>query len=222
MASSNFKRLYAAARPPEYQDELLGSLRRFIDSYCSKHGLAQEKGRAFFELLQQEAFSTPEGVNQMLTEVASGAQRLWTSGKKPSGVSARYAKELCSMLNEAIRLDDEALLEHAVCLVIAINRLCVVRGVRDDTQLKFPTDGICYRGGALPDEHRAFFTPGTQYRVPGFLATSFSEDVAYRFYYGAYNDGLPAVKWVIHLDPRGEREFRFRCKHVNFVEGKNR
>eukprot|EP01048_Picozoa_sp_COSAG05_P023840 COSAG05_NODE_5334_length_1204_cov_7.837104_2_plen_31_part_01 len=31
----------------------------------------------------------------MLTEVASGAQRLWTSGKKPSGVSARYAKELC-------------------------------------------------------------------------------------------------------------------------------
>eukprot|EP01048_Picozoa_sp_COSAG05_P029604 COSAG05_NODE_9824_length_598_cov_3.781563_2_plen_73_part_01 len=73
----------------------MSALQRFIDSYCSRHGLAQEKGRAFFEILQQEAFSTAEGVQQMLTEVASGAQRLWTSGKKPSGVSARYAKELC-------------------------------------------------------------------------------------------------------------------------------
>jgi len=195
----------------------MGALQGFIDSYCAKHGQSRDKGRAFFETMQQEAFSSPEGTQQMLTEVASGAQRLWTSGKRLGG-----AKEMCSMLNEAIRMDDAGLLEHAVCLVIAINQLCVVRGVRDDTQLRFPKDGVCFRGGALPDEHRAFFTRGRQYRVPGFLATSFSEDVAYRFYYNAYDDGMPAVKWVIHLDPRGERDFHFRCKHVNFVETKNR
>ena len=64
---------------------------------------------------------------------------------------------------------------HAMVLILAINKLCVVRGARSDAALKFPDHGVTYRGGALPDEHQAFFTAGKKYRVPGFLATSFNE-----------------------------------------------
>ena len=28
---------------------------------------------------------------------------------------------------------------------------------------------------------------------------------------------MPAVKWIIHLDMRGAKELRYRCKHVNYV-----
>ena len=48
-------------------------------------------------------------------------------------------------------------------------------------QWRFPPDGITYRGGKLPDEHRAFYTVGKKYRVPGFLASTFSRDVAVEF-----------------------------------------
>ena len=57
-----------------------------------------------------------------------------------------------------------------------------------------------------------------KYRVPGFLATSFSEDKARDF---AHTNGTafgrPAVLWVVHVDPRGRNDPAFRCKHVNFV-----
>jgi hypothetical protein len=42
----------------------------------------------------------------MLDNIASGAQRLWTSGHKLQGVPPAFSKELCSILNEAIREDD--------------------------------------------------------------------------------------------------------------------
>ena len=85
-----------------------------------------------------------------------------------------------------------------------------------------PPNGVCFRGGGLPDTHRSFFAVGVKYRVPGFLATSFSEGVAFSFLYRAHTDhALPAVLWRVHLDPRGETDFRFRCKHVNLVKHTN-
>jgi hypothetical protein len=86
-----------------------------------------------------------------------------------------------------------------------------------------PTDGLCFRGGGLKDEHKSFFTAGKVYRYPGFLATSLREDCCDRFLFLAVEEqGLPPVKWIIHLDPRGdekhpEHKFEFQCKHVNFV-----
>jgi hypothetical protein len=35
---------------------------------------------------------------------------------------------------------------------------------------------------ALPLQHHSFFTVGKKYRVPMYLATSFSEDKAYEFW----------------------------------------
>ena len=113
------------------------------------------------------------------------------------------------------------MLVHAMVLILAINKLCVVRGARSDAALKFPDHGVTYRGGALPDEHQAFFTVGKKYRVPGFLATSFNESVAERFIYMAYADGSPCIKWVVHVDERGAADFKYRCKHVNYVESSN-
>ena len=46
------------------------------------------------------------GAEEMLDNIASGAQRLWTSGHKLQGVPPAFSKELCSILNEAIREDD--------------------------------------------------------------------------------------------------------------------
>ena len=58
------------------------------------------------------------------------------------------------------------------------------------------------------------------YRVPGFLATSFSRDVAERFIFNnCYATALrkPAVLWKVHVDPEGERQPGKLCKHVNYV-----
>ncbi len=51
-----------------------------------------------------------------------------------------------------------------------------------------------------------------------FLATSFKEDVAYRFLYMKFADGKTPVKWIVELDPRGRDALQYRCKHVNFCE----
>lgn len=93
---------------------------------------------------------------------------------------------------------------------------------RSDKTISFPPGGRCYRGGGFDDAHRDFFVVGKKYRVPGFLATSFSEDKADEFLYRAHViAGRPAIKWIIELDPRGETQFKYRCKQVNLVERTN-
>ena len=75
-----------------------------------------------------------------------------------------------------------------------------------------------FRGGELPLQHAEFFEAGKKYRVPGFLATSFSEDVAYRFLYMKFAEGRTPVKWIVEMDPRGRDDPVFKCKQVNFVD----
>ena len=47
--------------------------------------------------------------------------------------------------------------------------------------MPFPPNGQIFRGGGFDDSFRGFFTVGKQYRVPGFLATSFSRSKAEEF-----------------------------------------
>ena len=89
---------------------------------------------------------------------------------------AEHRRELCALLNAALRGDDAELLAPAMPLMRGIKSLCVVRGARPEARLRFPPAGVCLRGGGLPDEHRGFFVPGRKYRVPGFLATSFHRE----------------------------------------------
>ena len=55
-----------------------------------------------------------------------------------------------------------------------------------------------------------------KYRVPGLLATSASDLVAYNFYYAAYDRGLPAVLFRVQLDPRGETDPRYGTRPLQF------
>jgi hypothetical protein len=104
--------------------------------------------------------------------------------------------------------------------VRAINTL-LITGRTDKSMIRFPPGGIVYRGGGLPDEHRKFYKPGKKYRVPGFLATTFSSVVAGTFIASADRRGEPCVLWVVHLDPAGEHSVARRCMHVNFVTHTN-
>ena len=70
-------------------------------------------------------------------------------------------------------------------------------------------------------EHFPFFAVGKKYRVPNFLATSFSEDVAQGFLYNAFASGQTPVLWVVRVDPRGADTVKYRCKHVNYVKKSN-
>ena len=103
-------------------------------------------------------------------------------------------------------------------LTRGINALCV-QG-RNEAAVAFPRDGEVYRGTGFDDAHKDFFTVGRAYRVPGFLATSFSEATATEFMRRAARaqaHGHQAVLWVVRVDPAGEHDMTKRCKHVNFV-----
>jgi hypothetical protein len=218
MAGTHFVAAYAALPASEYkfQDQLLGASRRMVYRHSARHSgaMTEAEATAYFERLQAEAFQHKD---ELLSEVAAAAQRMWTSALCLPEVGGR---EFCGVLNEAIRLDEEADARDTAVVVHTINQLLVTR--RTEAKGEFPPGGTCWRGGGLPDQHRAFFQPGTKFRVPMFLATSFSEDTADEFLYRAHVDGgLPAVKWRIRVDPRGETQFKHRCKHVNFVTRTN-
>ena len=71
-------------------------------------------------------------------------------------------QELCSILNGVIRADRASgdALPPAAKLCRGINELCITRRTAKAGELAFPRGGRCFRGGALPDQHRAFFRPG--------------------------------------------------------------
>ena len=155
-----------------------------------------------------------DAVHDVLGELGAVAVLLWTSAKKLAGVPEAHNKELCSLLNAAIRSDDPRLMSTVAVLSRGINTLCVTRRMDDDL-VAFPPNGKTYRGGGFDDAHRGFFVVGKKYRVPGYLATSFEERKANDFI--GWADAPVTVKWVISVDPRGATDRRFACKHVNLV-----
>ena len=179
LASSEFNVLYGAAECPELQHELFSSMHLFIMGMCSRHSVPPAAGKDLFHRLQGESFENPE---ELLSQVQVAATRIWTSTQKlqGAGVDKALNVEFCSLINRALREDAAELMPHLVVVVRAINALCIVR--RDSKSLKFPPNSISHRGGALPQQHHAFFSVGTKYRVPMYLATSFSEDKAYEFW----------------------------------------
>jgi hypothetical protein len=184
LRTSRFLALYddeAVGPLPTHQHELFAALFAFLLLFARCYALAEAAAASAFERMQRGALAEPAGVEEAMGNVPALAQRLWTSdeplvGEGPGGGGAA-ARELCALLNAALRADDEALLRAALPLIRAINSLCVVRGARPERLVRLPPDGRCYRGGGLPDAHRAFFAPGVKYRVPGFLATSFHQPV---------------------------------------------
>jgi hypothetical protein len=179
LLSSNFRREHAAAECPELQHQLFSSMHSLIGDMCTLHKQPAAAGKELFVRLQGESFENPK---ELLSEIQVAASRIWTSTQKlqGAGVDKAFNVEFCSLLNRALRDDDAQLMPHLVVIVRAINALCIVR--RESASLKFPPNAMSHRGGALPQQHHHFFTVGKKYRVPMYLATSFSEDKAYEFW----------------------------------------
>jgi hypothetical protein len=108
----------------------------------------------------------------------------------------------------------------AAVFVRAVNTLLVTRR-KDVFNLRFPPNGVTYRGGGLPDKYRAFYHVGKQFRVAGFFSSSFSRDTAVEFMSSARMREEPCVLWEIHMDPAGERLLNRRCMQVSFIERTN-
>ena len=225
-AGSHFKREYNASGrvPITHATQVLGNLVTFVHTYCHVHGLDSELEKVaaarFVEQLQR-AVAGHHGhhaaaIAAMLGEVGATAELLWTSDEIFVGMN-EHAKEFCSLLNAAIRSDDERLMPSTALLVRAINALCVARR-NGEAQPEFPTNGRTFRGTAFANAHRHFYVEGKKYRVPGFFATSFDETTAMGFAVrNGLDHGKPAVLWEVHVDPAGEHDPARRCKHVNYV-----
>ena len=99
----------------------------------------------------------------------------------------------------------------------ALNTLQITRR-EDGANLSFPPNGVTYRGGALPNDHKKFYKVGALFRAAGFLATSFSQDNASEYMCRASVGGEPCVLWEVHVDPAGGQSQAMRCKHVCYLE----
>ena len=176
---------------------------------------ARASGTSLFNRLSLDAMQRP---GEVVLNVSAAAQRLWTSTQKLEDVPPQHHAELCSMINRALRDDAEDVMPSLAVLVRGINVLCITR--RKPSELKLPPAMRTFRGGELPMEHVEFYRRrvGQKYRVPGYLATSFSERVAYGFLYNKFAEGKTPVKWIVEMDPRGRDDPVFQCKQVNFVD----
>ena len=163
----------------QHQHELFAGIHGFIKAMCRRFGVPDAAGEDLFQRLQGESFENP---HELLSQIQVAATRIWTSTQKlqGAGVDKSLNVEFCSLINRALRDDIAHVMPHLVVVVRAINALCIVR--RETASLKFPPNSESHRGGALPLQHHAFFTAGNKYRVPMYLATSFSEDKAYEFW----------------------------------------
>jgi GrpB-like predicted nucleotidyltransferase (UPF0157 family) len=180
LKSSNFRIAHEkAADIVKKQHELFAAIDGFIVAMCRHFGVPSAAADDLFQRLQSESFENPE---ELLSQIQVAATRIWTSTQKlqGKGVDDALNSEFCSLINRALRDDIADVMPHLVVIVRAINALCIVR--RESKSLKFPPNSESHRGGALPLQHHAFFTAGKKYRVPMYLATSFSEDKAYEFW----------------------------------------
>jgi hypothetical protein len=217
-ATSAFRREYLAAAPPSKYMELLTVVQNVLQVHACVHGHDESDADDMHTRLMKEML---EHRHELLDETMSVAQRLWTSALKHS-VDKR---ELCHIINAAIRADGpDDLITEVAKLSRGINMLLVSirRGVKP---ARFPTDGLCYRGGVLPDEHRFFYERvGSQFRVPGFLATSLVIKKAVWFAKRASTecDGRHhKIVWEVRVDPAGKDDESMLCRNANYVEKTN-
>ena len=218
-ATSNFKHEYAkiGVVPIRRAHQVMAQLDTFLYTFVHAYGItAEADGRLdpFLAALQGQVQAHADGPsNQLLTEVGDTAELLWTSAETFAGMG-EFNKQLCSLLNRAIRDDHPDLAASTAAMARSLRELCVIAPRGGAAAPEFPDGGITWRGTGFDDSMRDFFTEGKEYRVPGFLATSFSEAIARRFIYNeATAYGRPGVLWKVHVDPDPSR----RCKNVNFV-----
>jgi hypothetical protein len=219
---SNFKREYDLVRllQPHEKDRVLRTVRRIVEAFCAglypgdvaATTLQVAAGHRFLQELYHE-WHLDDDADKAAERVWSSMQKLPLVGAGGLG-GAGVEREFCWIFSQAIR-DDSASIARA-CAILARGLKANLVGERNGT---YPAGGVCWRGGGFNMAHRDFFTVGTTYRVPGFLATSLRQAVTNDFMDRAEAAGFPAVQWRIEFDakgdPAGENLRGHRCKHVN-------
>lgn len=198
--------------------ELGADLKDLLRAYCSSEGIEWDGdggGDDFFRVLQRDSLQHGEELADH-EQIKFAAQRMWTSPRQLRG------REFCSIINHALRDDEEEMIRPLASIARAINKLCVHDVGRESfyAEQNHPPDYICYRGGGFDDRHQAFFTvehTPKKYRQPCYLATSFSQQTADDFMgrAAANNSNLSVVRWLIRIDP-----VRL-CRHANLVKRSN-
>lgn len=225
--TSNYKYIISNTSPVEFQDEVFFRLRSFIDFYCETKNIPRQNGLDFFHSLQEEAL----GKQKDYGEASSICARLWTSAKtldvtehnsslsnlsssKPSLSSANCGIipskiELCNILCEVLREDDQKALKMAAILIKGMSH--ITNKARETIQ--WPEDNLLFRGGGIPKSKREQFTEGKKYRCPVLLATSRKRKIGEMLCYRAVNRKIDAILYIIHLD-------KGKCFNVNYI-GRN-
>ena len=194
-ANSRYKRVFDSTQAPKWHYKIPQSIDALVSAYCTRRSI----GDTVRDVFLKDLFNVTSTSTSELDKIREHALRIWTSDKRLQD------RELCSILNEAIRNDDVELLPHAMVIVKALNQHLITRHqprAVDDNML-------LYRGAGLPDVHRSFFTVGKVFRVPMFMATSVNRKVAMRFSYNAHTSDCPAVLWTIR--------FPEDCYHMNLL-----
>jgi len=222
--------------PVDTAAAVLAMVKEFLFHYCDKHGLRNSSAEVmacnnFYKTLAQETAQHAAVNMEVLGEIGATAELLWTSNTPFSGMPDRHSEPLYRLLNMALICDWPETAKAVAGYARAFNMTFAVSRVQK--QSNFPEDGITYRGGGFglvdvtgksPADLKRFFVPNCKYRVPQFLATSFSEEVAKHFISQAASTGAPEmVLWHVHTDQRGdpdndEYDDCYRCKHVNFIQ----
>eukprot|EP00039_Didymoeca_costata_P010264 m.137818 g.137818 ORF g.137818 m.137818 type:complete len:488 (-) comp14761_c1_seq2:24-1487(-) len=201
LKSSKFNKIYSQTAA-EFGVELFYSVLKFITLFAKKNRICPREAETFYKKLEKEA---DKG------DLGERAQKLWTTDLTLEG------RWFCSMLNEAIRKDEVDMMPYVAVIVRAINMNCIARN-HPNLKHPFPPNSTVYRGAVIPEEYLSFFIPGRCFRAPMFLATSFSEKVAEKFYEGHCNGtNKLAVKFIVHVDPAGEFDNTKRCQNANLL-----
>lgn len=211
LRTSLFVSHYDQTQVPQYQDELMGAVRKLLTKYAETHGMPKEEVSAYFERVQKNAIKAGKGEMFSSKSIPFIAVRLWTTAERLGGKI-----ELCSIINRGIVADDAQLMENIAIFVRAINMHCVCRHI--GKPVKWPMTNMTHRGASMPREYQTFFTVGKKFRVPMFLATSADDEIAENFLpqapatAGQQPPFQEPIMWHFHLDPVK------RCKNVNFID----
>ncbi|KAK3269744.1 hypothetical protein CYMTET_21826 [Cymbomonas tetramitiformis] len=207
---------------------------------------AEERVKEFNKRLSDELLgcavkgNTHADVVKELRSLGVVFQRVWTSAQELNVAKEGEDQpmELCSILNQAIRDDDEVTMNLVIQVVDGINKSVLPRagGISCTITTDLHQRGcdweldkreehrhmddpfgckLCFRGGGFgrDPKYREFFECGKMYRAPMYLATSFNDSIAKEFM-NRHSPGTDAILWTIHV-PDGP------CQNVNHLPKSN-
>jgi len=205
-----FKHVQASLRPPASETEILDALRQLIFMHAVTKGIPQSGAAEFLQTLLAPVLDSIRSDSAFDSHMVPTqiAMKLWVSTLQFRG------KELCSLVNAAIRGDKHPALKPAVQILLAMQPLHLEKKWPAPSREWWPADGRVYRGGWIPDCHKSFFSEGTQYRPPVALSAYFDYALALVFAQrkSAPLDGKEPVIWIIRLDPIR------RCAQAHLLE----